>query len=158
MLTQPATGTFQQLNNIDIATTLVMAQSLSPEAAATHEHKNLENKDVPDSSNASVLKPPSPAASSANLDVNGDAALEKAEPVTEPEGPPRSVSGITWALVVLAILSSCFLFALDNTIVADVQPKIVERFNDIQKLPWLSVAFLVSALGTNLFWFVCALC
>ena len=83
---------------------------------------------------------------------HGDMALtEKAiEPVDKK--PPRDIHGIKWALAVLSILISTFLFALDNTIVADVQPAIVERFGQVDKLPWLSVAFLVAASGTNLVW------
>lgn len=65
---------------------------------------------------------------------------------------PRNVKGFLWALVVLAILSSTFLFSLDNTIVADVQPAIVRQFNSVDQLSWLSVAFLLGAAGTNLFW------
>lgn len=84
--------------------------------------------------------------------MNGDAALaEKGlEPVEQPS--PRDVHGIKWAFAVIAVLASTFLFALDNTIVADVQPAIVERFGEVNKLPWLSVAFLVAAAGTNLVW------
>ena len=33
------------------------------------------------------------------------------------EEPPRPVRGVLWALVVVSILSSTFLFSLDNTIV-----------------------------------------
>ena len=68
------------------------------------------------------------------------------------ELPPRDISGLKWALVVLSILSSTFLFALDNTIVADVQPVIVKHFNSVGKLIWLSVAFLIGAASTNLIW------
>ncbi|KAI9677145.1 MAG: hypothetical protein M1829_002719 [Trizodia sp. TS-e1964] len=85
--------------------------------------------------------------------ISGDAALaEKDLGHHGPDKPPRTVSGWVWGLVVLSILSSTFLFALDNTIVADVQPAIVERFGDISKLPWLSVAFLLGAASTNLVW------
>lgn len=70
----------------------------------------------------------------------------------ESESPPRKAKGIVWGLIVVAVLSSCFLFALDNTIVADIQPAIVERFDDIGKLPWLSAGFFVGALSTNLIW------
>ena len=73
------------------------------------------------------------------------------------EGTPdigvRKIRGLSWALVSISILSSIFLFALDNTIVADVQPKIIARFQSIEKLPWLSVAFLLGAVSTNLIWF-----
>jgi hypothetical protein len=50
------------------------------------------------------------------------------------ELPPRGISGLKWALVVLSILSSTFLFALDNTIVANVQPVIITHFNSVGKL------------------------
>jgi len=63
---------------------------------------------------------------------------------------PRAVTGWRWALAVSAILSSLFLFALDNTIVADIQPAIVEAFDNIGKLSWLGVALLLGAASTNL--------
>lgn len=67
--------------------------------------------------------------------------------------PSRNVKGILWFLIVLSILSSTFLFSLDNTIVADVQPSIVRQFDSTGKLPWLSVAFLLGATGSTLFWY-----
>jgi MFS family permease len=70
----------------------------------------------------------------------------------DPKSPPREISGWKWFLVVLAIYSSQFLFALDNTIVANVQPVIVSDFKSVEKLPWISVAFLIGAAGTNLIW------
>lgn len=63
---------------------------------------------------------------------------------------PRNVKSWKWALVVSAILSSLFLFALDNTIVADIQPAIVETIGDVGKLSWLGVAFVLGAASTNL--------
>jgi hypothetical protein len=72
---------------------------------------------------------------------------DAAEP---PPGPPREIAGWKWIVVVLAIYSSQFLFALDQTIVANVQPVIVEQFDSVSKLAWLSVAFLIGAAGTNL--------
>ncbi|KAL8805547.1 MAG: hypothetical protein Q9200_005387 [Gallowayella weberi] len=89
---------------------------------------------------------------SATSNGSDPALAEKDEGPAADQKPPRDVHGILWILVVLSVLSSTFLFALDNTIVADVQPAIVERFGSIDKLPWLSVAFLVAAAGTNLVW------
>lgn len=77
---------------------------------------------------------------------------EKQELEQTEEKPPRDIYGVRWALVVCAILSSTFLFALDNTIVADVQPVIVTHFGEIDKLSWLSVSFLIGAAATNLIW------
>ena len=88
----------------------------------------------------------------------GSGELVPAPKTEYDEGTPeigvRKIRGVTWALVSISILSSIFLFALDNTIVADVQPKIVARFDSIEKLPWLSVAFLLGAVSTNLIWYV----
>ncbi|KAL8684593.1 MAG: hypothetical protein Q9224_006249, partial [Gallowayella concinna] len=89
---------------------------------------------------------------SAASNISDPALAEKAEGPAAKQKPPRDVHGFLWILVVLSVLSSTFLFALDNTIVADVQPAIIERFHSIEKLPWLSVAFLVAAAGTNLVW------
>jgi MFS family permease len=42
------------------------------------------------------------------------------------------------------MLSTTFLFALDNTIVADIQPAIVNEFSKVELLPWIGTGF---ALG-----------
>ena len=67
---------------------------------------------------------------------------------------PRSMKGISWFCVVLSLLSSIFLFALDNTVVADVQPSVIKTLGEIEKLPWISVAFALGAISVNLFWSV----
>lgn len=48
-----------------------------------------------------------------------------------------------------AFLVGLFLFALDNTIVADVQPAIVDEFHSVDKIQWLATAFFLSATGTD---------
>ena len=83
---------------------------------------------------------------------SSSADIEKAEEPAPEEKSPRDIHGIKWALAVSSVLISAFLFALDNTIVADIQPAIVEEFGQVGKLSWLSVAFLVAGIGTNLFW------
>ncbi|KAI9883460.1 MAG: hypothetical protein M1823_004772 [Watsoniomyces obsoletus] len=82
----------------------------------------------------------------------GEKTDANVNPAPGAESPVRTITGVKWFLVCSSILSSIFLFALDNTIVADVQPKVIERFNSIEKLPWLSVAFLLGAVATNLTW------
>jgi hypothetical protein len=54
---------------------------------------------------------------------------------------------------VSAILSSVFFFSLDQTIVADIIPAIVDHFGSVQKLPWVSVTLLLAAAGTINFWY-----
>ena len=78
----------------------------------------------------------------------------EAEQKDEHALPGRQLRGIPWVLVVVSILTSTFLFGLDNTIVADVQPAIVSQFGSVDRLAWLSVAFLVGAASTTLFWSV----
>jgi MFS family permease len=77
---------------------------------------------------------------------------EKHNEVGPTDEPPRRVTGLKWGLAMAAILSSIFLYALDNTVVAAVQPIIVSEFGSIDKLPWLSVAFLLGATATNMVW------
>ena len=96
----------------------------------------------------------SPYTNGSTSNISAETASEKSINAPEQQKSSRDVHGIAWVLVVLSILSSTFIFALDNTIVADVQPAIVERFGSIPKLPWLSVAFLVAAASTNLVWSV----
>ncbi|KAI9719384.1 MAG: hypothetical protein M1812_003455 [Candelaria pacifica] len=122
--------------------------SLSDEGHANHEKNTTAEGHL-----APPMDPAGIRGGSSTTSVSGDNELaEKALPVQEEQKPPRDVTGFVWGLVVVSILSSTFLFALDNTIVADVQPEIVLRFGDIGKLPWLSVSFLLGAAGTNLVW------
>ncbi|KAL2799533.1 MFS general substrate transporter [Aspergillus keveii] len=60
--------------------------------------------------------------------------------------PPRSIQGLRWVVVVLAILTSTFFYGLDNTVVADIQPTVVQRFNAIDRLPWISCTGQVYSL------------
>ncbi|KAI1282799.1 MFS general substrate transporter [Xylaria sp. FL0933] len=64
----------------------------------------------------------------------------------------RSVTGIKWAVVIVSLLSSTFLYALDNTVMANVRPSIVETFNRIDFLPWLSVSYPLGEVGANPIW------
>ena len=52
---------------------------------------------------------------------NEDGDVEKTAAPVHPALPPRK-TGILWVLIVMSILSSTFLFAIDNTIVADITP------------------------------------
>jgi MFS family permease len=86
----------------------------------------------------------------AEQDISQASSITGIEATTEVS--PREVHGWKWALVVISILSSIFLFSLDNTIVADIQPAIITDFGEINKLPWLTSAFLIAAASLNLVW------
>lgn len=68
---------------------------------------------------------------------------EKTTDPTEDAGPEykREIHGVKWALTVGAILSCVFLYALDTTVVADIQPDIIASLGDFQKFPWLATAY-----------------
>ena len=80
---------------------------------------------------------------------------EQQQEQPSPERPStsskRTIVGTRWVSIVLAVLSSTFFFGLDNTVVAVVQPIVVNRFDALDRLPWISVAFLVGAASTNFF-------
>ena len=70
----------------------------------------------------------------------------------DPEKPRGDMKQYLWVIVVVAVFSATFLFALDNTIVADIQPAILKDFGEINKLPWITVAFELGAVSVNLLW------
>lgn len=53
----------------------------------------------------------------------------------------RAIHGWKWTVAITTILSTTFLFALDNTIVADIQPSLINQFHDVERLPWFGVGF-----------------
>ncbi|ROV95430.1 hypothetical protein VMCG_08498 [Cytospora schulzeri] len=64
--------------------------------------------------------------------------------------PARSITGLRWLLVCLAIFSCNFLYGLDNTIVADIQAPIIESLGNINKLGWLGIGFPLGAIAAIL--------
>jgi len=83
-------------------------------------------------------------------------SLPKAPATTQPSteieaaAPVRNLKGIAWIICVGSIFSSVFLYALDNTIVATIQPAIIGDLNHLEKLPWLSVAFQLTSFALDL--------
>ena len=62
----------------------------------------------------------------------------------------RDMGTFAWASVISSILASMFLFALDNTIVADIQPNIIQTLGNVDDLPWISVGYALGAVALNL--------
>ena len=76
------------------------------------------------------------------------------EKVEEGSEEGRFLTGPPWAGLTLAILSSTFLYALDNTIVANIRPSIIHDLGHIEKLPWISVAYALGETSSNPLWSV----
>lgn len=79
-----------------------------------------------------------PKALAEHVTTNGEHCRESDKDV-------RQLHGWKWAIAYTAMLSTTFLFSLDNTIVADIQPAILEEFGHVELLPWIGTGF---ALGT----------
>ncbi|KAH9906347.1 MFS drug efflux transporter [Xylariomycetidae sp. FL2044] len=62
------------------------------------------------------------------------------------QASPRQVHGWKWAVVYMSILTTVFLFALDNTIVAAIQVPILDTLGHVELLPWIGTGF---ALGST---------
>ncbi|MCJ1303209.1 hypothetical protein MMC08_006017 [Hypocenomyce scalaris] len=62
------------------------------------------------------------------------------------------VSMPVWVLIIITVLSSTFLFSLDNTIVADIQPAVIKTLGEVDKLSWLGVAFVLASSSTITTW------
>ncbi|KAK4861978.1 hypothetical protein LT330_003116 [Penicillium expansum] len=76
---------------------------------------------------------------------NGILARNSSENYVPKETSPRPIHGWKWAIAYASMISTTFLFALDNTIVADIQPVVLDLFGEVSLLPWIGVGF---ALGT----------
>ena len=86
-------------------------------------------------------------------DVEGGIELETLGP-HRPTGfkvwHPYLPTNNKWFLIVFAILVGLFLFSLDNTIVANIQPTIVEQFQSVEKIAWVGTGFFLSSAALTL--------
>lgn len=58
----------------------------------------------------------------------------------------RSVQGIRWLLVCIAVFSANLLYGLDNTIVADIQGAVAQTYNEYSQLGWLGIGFTLGSV------------
>ncbi|OTB03022.1 hypothetical protein M426DRAFT_61163 [Hypoxylon sp. CI-4A] len=76
-------------------------------------------------------------------------ATEQNLPMSDSEGSvdsqERSVRGIRWFLVCVAIFSANILYGLDTTIVADIQGAVSETYDNVSQLGWLGVGFTLGS-------------
>jgi len=113
---------------------------------------NVEKSSVPTVSAAAEVQNPSSAVITSENAIPQKVIGEAGKIEQENQASPsRNVHGIRWFLIVASLLSSTFFFGLDNTVVANLQPALVDKFGSIDRLPWLSVAFLIGAASTNFF-------
>ncbi|KAJ8122256.1 hypothetical protein ONZ43_g1505 [Nemania bipapillata] len=87
----------------------------------------------------------------APVDAEFQPANEKAL-VADKEEPEqkRKITGIRWFFFVISTLASIFLYSLDNTIVANIVPTVVNDLDGVSELAWLSVGFTIGGMTTVL--------
>lgn len=89
-----------------------------------------------------------PSAAPSVLDSNGEEKALQSEPQAESKPQPqRSIRGLRWFLVTLALYLTGFLYGLDTTIAADVQPDIVKSLGEIEKLAWVGTGFPLGSVA-----------
>ncbi|KAI0394861.1 MFS general substrate transporter [Xylariaceae sp. FL0594] len=71
-------------------------------------------------------------------------------PQTDTDKPTRSITGLRWLLVCMAVFSCNLLYGLDNTIVADIQAPIIGTLGEVNKLGWLGIGFPLGAIAVIL--------
>ena len=118
--------------------------------AKSIENEFLKAERVPTITEKEKAGSDSSDSSDSDSTIKGSESEQLGEKDAEP--PARKIQGMTWALVVMATLSSLFLFSLDNTIVAVVQPKIVEDLGALDKLPWLVVGYCLGSVSMASLW------
>lgn len=55
-------------------------------------------------------------------------------------------------MIITSLIIGNFLYALDNTIVADIQPHIVQQFRSIDQLSWIPNAYVLTGTAFVLLW------
>ncbi|KGO53547.1 Major facilitator superfamily domain, general substrate transporter [Penicillium expansum] len=83
---------------------------------------------------------------------SGPESLQDAEKLTQSDSSldsqeKRQITGFKWFLFLFSTLTAIFVYSLDNTIVANIAPKIVNDFNGVEDLPWLSVGFMIGGMA-----------
>jgi hypothetical protein len=69
---------------------------------------------------------------------------------SQADPPPRNFGTLRWVLTMTAAYTTCFLYGLDNTIVANLQGAVATTFNENEKLSWLGSGFPLGGVATIL--------
>ena len=82
-------------------------------------------------------------------DVDSTSPLPQAE---NSSSSARKTTGLPWAILVIGLVAANLLISMDNTVVADIQAPIIRELGDPNKLPWISVGFVLGAASANIMW------
>lgn len=121
-----------------------MTDKLDSESVPTAPHESSTENDRASTSIANV------SGDSTDIEKNEEDAQVTASSAAVTDEDPHPVKGIKWWLLLVAIYSTTFLYGLDNTIVADVQGSILDRFGQIEKLSWIGTGFPLGSVAVIL--------
>ena len=92
-------------------------------------------------------------ANAAGRNENSSASPLGADASSDSADNQRRMKKPVWIVVSGAVLFSTLLMALDNTVVADLQPKIAGALGELNKFPWINPSFTLGSVGSALFWY-----
>ncbi|KAI1189568.1 major facilitator superfamily domain-containing protein [Nemania serpens] len=67
------------------------------------------------------------------------------------DGKGRTIRGVRWLIICIAIYTTCTLYGLDTTIAADIQGPIVESLGHVEQLAWVGAGFPLGSVSVILF-------
>lgn len=81
------------------------------------------------------------------LREDSDGSTTTAAVATPPDDvqQERTITGLRWVLVCIAVFSANVLYGLDTTIVADIQGAVSETYDNVTQLGWLGVGFTLGS-------------
>jgi len=88
----------------------------------------------------------------AEAETDSGSTKEELAPVIDEEDAVEYPKGATLAFIVVALVLSVFLVALDMTIVATAIPKITDEFHGLEEVAWYGSAFFMTFGGFQSTW------
>jgi hypothetical protein len=72
-----------------------------------------------------------------------------------PDEPPRTITGLRWAIVCFSLYLGALIYGLDTTIAADIQAAVIDDFGEVEKLTWIGTAFPLGSVCAVLPTYIC---
>lgn len=72
------------------------------------------------------------------------------KPDADDDDDARTITGIRWFLICIALYVSALMYGLDTTIAADVQGAVIGTFPDVAQLAWIGAGFPLGSVAVIL--------
>ncbi|KAL7940960.1 major facilitator superfamily transporter [Trichoderma barbatum] len=126
-------------------------RDVAADVAPDKEKQVVESSEQPTGTSAAVL---TSTGEKESLDDHEGITLDQEAPVEASvlQDSGDYPSGIKLTFILMALVLSCFLIALDQTIVATAIPKITDEFKSIDDISWYGSAFFMTLGGFQSMW------